>query len=236
MADYDAMSKKAAELFAQELRENKNGVFGFATGSTPVGMYKELVRMYEEGTVDFTGITAFNLDEYYPIQRSDPQSYYYFMNQHLFGPVKLPEDRRYIPDGTAADAIEESAAYEQKIVKVGGIDLQVLGIGQNGHIGFNEPAEPLDPMTGLVALAEDTIQINSRFFSSPDDVPRNAISMGMYSVMMAKRILLLASGESKAAILRDSFNGPLTTLVPASLLQLHQNVTIVTDEAAARLL
>jgi len=234
--DYDAMSQKAAEVFAKAVKANPTGAFGFATGSTPEGMYNNLVQMQSTGKVDLTGIIAFNLDEYYPIKPDDPQSYYYYMRQKLFDKLGLDAASTFIPDGQAKDPKAECAAYDEKIAKAGGIDTQILGIGNNGHIGFNEPDQNLQATTNLVALAEDTIESNARFFSSPEDVPRHAISMGMHTILMAKRILLLATGEGKAKILQEALWGPITTMVPASLLQLHHHVTIIVDQAAAKYL
>jgi len=234
--DYTAMSQKAAEVFAEAVKANPNGAFGFATGSTPVGMYEALIQMQREGKVDLRGITAFNLDEYYPIQPDDPQSYAYFMRQNLFDGIGLPASSAHIPGGAAKDPIAECAAYDDKIASAGGIDMQILGIGTNGHIGFNEPAQGLKATTSYEPLAEATIESNSRFFASPEDVPRHALTMGMHTIMMARRIILLANGEGKAGILKEALCGPITTMVPASLLQLHQDVTVIIDEAAAKLL
>jgi len=234
--DYEAMSQKAAEIFAAAVKANPAGAFGFATGSTPVGMYEALIKMQSAGKADLRGITAFNLDEYYPIKPDDPQSYNYFMRQNLFDGIDFPASSAYIPDGAACDPIAECAAYDEKIAKAGGLDMQILGIGGNGHIGFNEPSEELLAATSYVPLAEATIESNARFFDSPDDVPRNALTMGIHSIMMARRIILLASGEGKARILREALCGPITTMVPASLLQLHRDVTVVIDEAAAKFL
>ena len=234
--DYTAMSQKAAEIFAEAVNANPAGAFGFATGSSPIGMYEALMQLQKSGKVDLTRITAFNLDEYYPIKSSDPQSYHFFMRQNLFDSVELPATNAHIPSGEAPDPIAECAAYDEKIAKAGGIDVQILGIGLNGHIGFNEPAKGLMAATGHVPLAEETIKSNARHFASPQDVPCHALTMGLNSIMMARRIILLASGESKADILHEALCGPITTFVPASLLQLHHDVTIVADKPAARLL
>jgi glucosamine-6-phosphate deaminase len=230
-ADYDAMSRKAAEFFLEALKSKPDGVYGFATGGTPVGMYQQLIRV----APDVSQMTAFNLDEYYPIRPDDPQSYFYFMRRNLFDGLGLPAERTNIPSGTADDPLAECAAYEQKIQKAGGIDLQILGIGNNGHIGFNEPSEAFTAATNYVPLTEVTIQANARFFESADEVPRHALTMGIRSIMLAKRILLLTSGEGKASILRDSLMGPITPLVPASVLQMHPDVTVIADKAAASL-
>ena len=234
--DYSTMSQKAAEIFAGAVSANPAGAFGFATGSTPVGMYEALIQMQKSGKADLTRITAFNLDEYYPIKPDDPQSYQFFMRKTLFDAIGLPAESTHIPSGQAQDPAAECIAYEEKIVKAGGIHMQILGIGGNGHIGFNEPAQQLMATTGYVPLAEATIEANSRFFASPEDVPRHALTMGIHSIMMARHILLLASGEGKADILHKALCGPITTMVPASLLQLHPSVTIIADQSAARLL
>ena len=232
--DYPAMSKKAAEIFAAAVAAKPHSAFGFATGSTPVGMYESLIQMHNGNKLDMSGITAFNLDEYYPISPDDPQSYRFFMRKNLFDAIGLKNT--HIPDGKATDPIAECAAYEEKIAASGGIEMQILGIGNNGHIGFNEPAGTLMSTTFHTALDESTINANARFFASPEDIPRYALTMGMHSIMMAQQILLLASGEGKAEILLKALAGPITTQVPASLLQLHRNVTIVADKQAARLL
>jgi glucosamine-6-phosphate deaminase len=235
-ADYEAMSQKAAALFSRALRKKPQGVFGFATGSTPIGMYKELIRLHEEEGLDFSGITTFNLDEYHPISRESDKSYYYFMMASLFDYVNIDPDRVYVPDGMAEDVERECLLYEAKMEAAGGIDAQILGIGHNGHIGFNEPSQRFSTNTKHVALKEMTITNNARFFENADEVPRHAITMGIRSIMMARHILLLANGAAKAEILRDALTGPITPLVPASVLQLHPSVTLVADEAAAKLL
>ena len=234
--DYESASKKASEIFAKKVIEMPSGVFGFATGQTPVGMYKELVRLSNEKKIDMTKITAFNLDEYFPISADNPQSYAYFMATNLFDAVKLPKEKRFIPNGEAKEPISECKFYEDKINQSGGIGLQVLGIGNNGHIGFNEPSQEFSNETNYVRLADDTITANSRFFNSIDEVPKHAITMGIYTIMMAKEILLIATGPSKAKILKEALLGPITPTVPASVLQLHHNVSVVTDLEASKYL
>ena len=234
--DYAAASQKASEIFAKKAGEHPTGTFGFATGSTPIGMYKELVRLSSESKIDMTKMTAFNLDEYFPIKANDPQSYAYFMAANLFDAVKLPKENRNIPDGEALDSNEECKLYEKKIAKSGGIKLQILGIGVNGHIGFNEPNSVFSRETNIARLADDTVRANSRFFESMDMVPKHAITMGIYTIMMAEEILLIATGEAKAKILKDALHGPITPQVPASVLQLHRNVSVVTDQEAGKLL
>ena len=234
--DYAAASQKACEIFAKKAREHPTGAFGFATGSTPVGMYKELVKLSDESRIDLTKITAFNLDEYFPIKASDSQSYTYFMAKNLFDAVKLPSENRNIPSGEAKDANEECKSYEDKIVQGGGIKLQVLGIGNNGHIGFNEPASTFSRETSLVKLADATVSANSRFFESIDMVPKHATTMGICTIMMAEEVLLIVTGEAKAGILKEALLGPITPNVPASALQLHRNVSVVTDQDAGKFL
>ena len=234
--DYDALSKTAAQLFAKAVNANPTGTYGFATGSTPEGMYEVLTRMSKAKAVDFTQITAFNLDEYVSLSQDNPQSYCYYMAKRLFDPTGVPLQNRHIPKGDAPCPEAESAAYEQKIAESGGINLQILGIGTNGHIGFNEPADTFAGQTAYVALAEETINVNSRFFNNIDDVPKFAISMGMQTIMMAETLLLLASGDSKAKILREALMGPITPLVPASALQMHRNVIVIADKSAAKYL
>ena len=230
--NYEEMSKAAATLFAAEIMENPKTILGMATGSTPVGLYKELVKMYEAGDLDFSQVFSVNLDEYRGLSHTDPQSYYYFMHEHLFKHVNIREEATFVPDGTNPDAEAACAAHEEIIKKLGGIDLQLLGLGNNGHIGFNEPSEAFEKETHCVDLTESTIQANSRFFDSIDQVPTQAYTMGIKSIMMAKKILIVANGEGKADIVARAFWGPVTPDVPASILQMHPNVTVVCDEAA----
>jgi len=233
--DYEELSIQSARVFSGAVLSKPNGTFGFATGSTPEGMYKELVRLSNEGLVLFSGITAFNLDEYYPIAPSDEQSYSYFMAKKFFDLVGVPLSKRNIP-GANNDPKIDCDLYEEKLASGDLIEMQILGIGTNGHIGFNEPSDTFPGRTHLVRLAESTIKSNAKFFKHPADVPKSAITMGVGTIMMAKRILLMVSGEAKAEILRDALTGPITPLVPASALQLHRNVTIVVDKAAAKYL
>lgn len=230
--NYDEMSRVAAELFAEVLREKPDGVLGLATGDTPIGLYQNLIAMYREGTLDFSHATSVNLDEYYPITPDNDQSYRYFMNHQLFDHVNMDKARTYVPDGTTKDPDAFCREYEAKIDALGGVDVQVLGIGRNGHIGFNEPDDELIPITHLTALTESTIEANARFFASEDDVPKHALTMGVQSVFKARRILVLASGKNKAEAVRGMLNGNLSTRLPASLLQLHPDVTLICDEDA----
>lgn len=230
--NYEEMSRVAAEMFAEVLQKKPDGVLGLATGDTPIGMYQNLIAMYREGTLDFSRASSVNLDEYYPITPDNDQSYRYFMNHQLFDHVNMDKERTYVPDGTVEDADAFCREYEAKIDALGGVDIQVLGIGRNGHIGFNEPDEELIPFTHLTELTASTIEANARFFASEDDVPKHALTMGVQSVFKARRILLLASGENKAEAVRGMLNGNLSTHLPASLLRLHPDVTLICDEAA----
>lgn len=229
--DYDSLSIKAAKLYAECIRENSDGAFGFATGSSPIGMYKELVRLHKEEGLDFSRISAFNLDEYHPIAQDSKHSYYYFMQEHLFDHVNIKNT--YALNGMAVDADAECWYYQDKLRATGGMAMQLLGIGTNGHIGFNEPSDSFEANTRLIPLAEATIKANSQYFDNPSDIPRHAMTMGIRDIMMAKKILLIANGIGKASIVRDAFYGPITPLVPASALQLHPSVTVVLDKEAA---
>lgn len=231
--DYEDMSKKAAAIIAAQVAEKPDCVLGLATGSTPIGTYKNLVEWYENGSLDFSQVRTVNLDEYRGLPRDNDQSYYYFMHDNLFNHVNIDEANTNVPDGTNPDADAECARYEALIASYGGLDLQLLGLGHNGHIGFNEPAQEFDKTTHCVDLQESTIEANKRFFASADDVPKQAYTMGIGTIMKAKKILVVANGEGKADIVAKAFFGPVTPEVPASILQFHPNVTIVVDEAAA---
>ncbi|MDD4569134.1 MAG: glucosamine-6-phosphate deaminase [Tepidanaerobacteraceae bacterium] len=232
--DYSAMSKKAAQIFADEIRQKPNLVLGLATGGTPVGTYQELIRKHNEESLDFSKVVTFNLDEYYGLTPDNSQSYNYYMFENLFNHVNIQKENAHMPDGRASDIKTYCKKYDNQIEKSGGIDLQLLGIGVNGHIGFNEPAEELVVGTHITDLTQDTIKANSRFFDSADQVPTKAITMGIGSIMKAKKIMLLASGKGKAEIMAKLLNNNLvTTKTPASLLMLHQNVMIIMDEEAA---
>ena len=231
--DYEDMSKKAAAIIAAQVAEKPDCVLRLATGSTPIGTYKNLVEWYENGSLDFSQVRTVNLDEYRGLPRDNDQSYYYFMHDNLFNHVNIDEANTNVPDGTNPDADAECARYEALIASYGGQDLQLLGLGHNGHIGFNEPAQEFDKTTHCVDLQESTIEANKRFFASADDVPKQAYTMGIGTIMKAKKILVVANGEGKADIVAKAFFGPVTPEVPASILQFHPNVTIVVDEAAA---
>lgn len=230
--NYAEMSRKAALIIAGQVAVKPDSVLGLATGSTPEGAYSELIKMYRAGDADFSRVTTFNLDEYYPISPQNPQSYRYFMEEKLFRHINVPEERIHIPNGEADDPEEECEAYDIAIKTAGGVDLQVLGIGQNGHIGFNEPAETLYPRTHLTELTESTVRANSRFFSSADEVPRQALTMGMDTIFSARKILLLASGAAKRDAVAAVLSGDITTAVPATLLNLHPDAVLLCDQAA----
>lgn len=230
--DYKELSRKAAGIISAQVIGKPDSVLGLATGSTPVGTYEKLVEWYKNGDLDFSKITSVNLDEYKGLSGDNDQSYRYFMNTNLFDHVNIDKSRTFVPDGTEPDSDIACEKYNAIIEEVGGIDLQLLGIGGNGHIGFNEPADSFIPMTHCVALAESTIQANARFFASMDEVPKYAYTMGIKNIMSAKKVLLLASGSSKAQTVYDSFFGPIVPSVPASVLQLHNDLIVIADEEA----
>lgn len=230
--DYVDMSRKAANIVSAQVIMKPNCVLGLATGSTPIGLYKQLVEWYNKGDLDFSEVMTVNLDEYKGLSRDNDQSYYYFMHQNLFDHVNIPAENTYLPNGMEPDSQKECQEYTNLIQSLGGVDLQLLGIGHNGHIGFNEPGEAFDKQVHCVNLTQSTIEANKRFFASADDVPKQAYTMGIKTIMQAKKILIVASGEDKAEIVRDAFFGPITPKVPASVLQLHNDVTLVADEAA----
>ncbi len=224
---YEQTSLRAAEIVAEQIRNKPESVLGLATGSSPVGMYDELARLCAAGELDFSKITTVNLDEYYGLEPENDQSYRYFMNKNLFDRVNIRKECTYVPDGLTKDPAKECAEYDERIENLGGIDLQVLGMGLNGHIGFNEPDNHFPVGTHLVDLEESTIDANSRFFASRDDVPTQALSMGLKSIMCAKKIVMIVHGKAKEATLEKALNGPVTPEVPASILQLHPDVTVV---------
>ena len=230
------MSEKAALIVASQITVNPKSVLGLATGSTPVGMYKRLIDMYKRSIIDFSQVTTFNLDEYYKLPKENKGSYHYYMMQTFFNHINIPKENIHIPNGMADDIEKECREYEEKIEKAGGIDIQILGIGTNGHIGFNEPSENLNIKTSLVDLTESTIKDNSRFFEDEKDMPTKAISMGIVSIMKAKKIVLLASGENKAQAIRNMSNGYINTKHPASILQAHRDCILIVDKKAAKLI
>lgn len=231
--DYDGISKKAADILVDEINKNPNINLGLATGSTPIGTYKELIERYKAKEVDFSNAKSFNLDEYVGLEGTHPNSYRYFMNENLFDHTNIDKTNTYVPDGKAKDINSYTKEYDNLIEVMGGIDIQILGIGTNGHIAFNEPARELSVGTSVVDLTENTIMDNARFFKSLEEVPKTAITMGIGSILKAKKILLLASGENKREIIKKLLeNDTLTTDLPASFLALHPDVTIIVDEAA----
>ena len=230
--NYQDMSRKAANIISAQIIMKPDCVLGLATGSTPIGTYKKLVEWYNSNDLDFSEVTTVNLDEYKGLPRENDQSYYYFMNDNLFNHVNINKERTFLPDGTEADSEKACKAYEEIIRSVGGADLQLLGMGHNGHIGFNEPSDHFEKETHCVDLAESTIQANKRFFASEADVPRQAYTMGIGTIMSAKKILIVISGADKAETVKKAFFGPITPQVPASILQLHPDVVVVADEAA----
>lgn len=232
--NYDEMSKVAAKELAEVISKKPEATLGLATGGTPVGMYKELIDMYKNGELDFSKVTTVNLDEYVGLSGEHDQSYRYFMDSNLFNHVNIRKEYTYVPNGLAEDMLKECVNYDKRIEELGGIDVQVLGIGSNGHIGFNEPSDTLSLGTHVTDLAESTIEANSRYFVSKEEVPTKALTMGLGAIMKAKKILLMVSGESKAEIMDKVVNGKITTQVPASFLQMHKDVVLIIDEDAAR--
>ena len=230
--DYYDMSRKAANIISAQVIMKPNCVLGLATGSTPIGIYKQLIDWYNKDDLDFSEVTTVNLDEYRGLKRDDPQSYWHFMHENFFDHINIDPDRINLTDGTNLDAEEECRRYDDVIHFVGGIDLQLLGIGHDGHIGFNEPGAAFELGTHCVNLTEETIEANKRFFASKDDVPRQAYTMGIKTIMQARKVLLVASGKDKAAIVKKAFFGPVTPEVPASILQMHPDFTLVGDAEA----
>lgn len=225
--NYEQLSVAAANIIAAQVILKPNSVLGLATGSSPVGAYKELIKKYENGELDFSAVTSVNLDEYIGLDGDNDQSYRYFMNTNLFNHVNIDKSKTFVPSGIATDVEKECKDYDDNIARLGGIDLQLLGIGLDGHIGFNEPDEFFTKATHKVTLDESTIEANARFFESIDDVPRAAVTMGMGGIMGAKKVLLIANGESKKEIIEKAFFGPIDPKVPASILQLHSDLTVI---------
>ncbi len=224
------IAEKAAQQYVELLKKKPNAVLGGATGSTPIGLYKELARLNREGVITFKDVRTFNLDEYVGLDGSHNQSYRYFMNTNLFEHIDIDISNTHVPDGINT---EKAASYDDEINAAGGIDLQILGIGVDGHIGFDEPGTSLDSITHVVELEQNTREVNSRFFESIDEVPTHAVTMGIKTIMNARSIILMAIGSSKADIVKAFIEGPVTTDVPASVLQLHPYCTVYLDEAAA---
>ena len=227
---YEKLSRQAANIISAQVILKPDSVLGLATGSSPLGTYKQLIEWYEKGDVDFSKVTSVNLDEYVGLDGKNDQSYRYFMNKNLFEHINIDINNTFVPNGCAFDLAEEGKRYDEHIAELGGIDLQLLGIGLDGHIGFNEPDKYFVKSTHVVKLHESTIKANSRFFSNQDEVPKRAITMGMVSIMQAKKILLIASGEAKRDILEKAFYGPITPEIPASILQLHPDITVIYSE------
>ncbi len=230
--NYDEMSKVAAKIVAEQVKTNPNSVLGLATGSTPIGMYGELAEMNKRGEIDFKTIRTFNLDEYYPLAADNDQSYRYFMNENLFSKINIDISNTHILNGLCEDTTAECENFEKLIEQNGGIDLQVLGIGQNGHIGFNEPSENLNSRTHLTDLTENTIQANSRFFDDISDVPTQALTMGMGTILKARKIILLAGGKNKHNAVASLLTSSISTEMPASMLKVHNDVTLICDREA----
>ena len=230
--DYDAMSRRAAAIIAAQVVAKPDCVLGLATGSTPIGAYQQLVKWYKQGDLSFAEVHSVNLDEYYGLAPDHDQSYRYFMQDNLFNHVDIVPENTNVPNGLAKDPAAEGERYEKLVASLGYADLQLLGLGRNGHIGFNEPCGDFPKATHLVDLTASTIEANARFFASADDVPKQALTMGIGTIMRARKILVVASGADKAEAIAKAVNGPITPEVPASILQLHPDVTIVGDEAA----
>ncbi len=232
---YEDMSRRAADVIAEAVAKKPSCVLGLATGSTPIGLYADLVSDFTEGKISFKDVSTYNLDEYRGLSGDHDQSYRYFMNVNLFDHVDIDKAATHVPDGSCEDADAACAAYEEAIEATGGVDVQLLGLGHNGHIGFNEPCDEFPKATHCVTLTESTIQANSRLFDSIDEVPREAYTMGIGTIMKAKKILVVANGEGKADIVRRAFFGPVTPEVPASILQFHPDVTVIVDAEAGAL-
>jgi len=231
--DYEELSRRASEILVKEIQDNHEIVLGLATGSTPKRMYELLIEEYKKGSIDFSEVQTFNLDEYIGLSEDNPKSYNYYMQENLFNHINIIPENTHIPNGKAMNLESYCKEYEDSIKRAGGIDVQILGIGTDGHIGFNEPANELEAETCVVNLSESTIKANSRFFASDVMVPREAITMGVGSILKAKKIILLANGEKKRNVIKDLLEKPIiSTHLPVSLLRLHPNVTIIVDEEA----
>jgi glucosamine-6-phosphate deaminase len=230
--DYEQMSKAAAQIVVDVLNTKPNAVLGMATGSTPLGLYQELVRLHREQQLDFSRVTTFNLDEYVGLPVNHPQSYHYFMHEHFFQHVNIPRQNINIPSGTTSNYPAFCEWYEQRIADCGGIDLQILGIGSDGHIAFNEPGSSLSSRTRLKTLSKQTIDDNARFFEHREDVPVYAITMGVGTILDARTLVLVASGKAKARAIAQAVEGPVTSMITASAIQLHRDATVITDDEA----
>lgn len=233
--NYDEMSQKAAELIAKQINEKPNSVLGLATGSTPIGTYSRLIEMNKNNAIDFKNVVTFNLDEYYPISHSNSQSYHSFMNENLFKYINIDLNNTHIPNGETVEPTTECAEYEKQIEAFGGVDLQILGIGRNGHIGFNEPSNHFTKGSFKVKLTESTIEANSKYFDE-NPMPHYALTMGVGSIMSAKKIILIATGKAKADAVKALVDGEVSPACPASILQFHRDTVIYLDKDAASLL
>lgn len=230
--DYDEVSRKSAQIVAGQVTIKPNCTLGLATGSTPLGTYNNLIKMYEDGDLDFSSVTTYNLDEYYPLDADNDQSYHYYMNENFFSKINIKKENTHILDGKAEDPEKECDLFEKKIIASGGIDLQILGIGQNGHIGFNEPDYSLNSVTHLTDLTENTIKANSRFFEDESMVPTKALTMGIGTILKAKKIILIANGAKKHRVIKALLSGEINTSIPASMLKVHPDVTLICDREA----
>lgn len=228
--NYEKLSRQAANIISAQVIIKPDCVLGLATGSTPIGTYEQLAKWYQKGDIDFSKVRSVNLDEYVGLSGDNEQSYRYFMQKNFFNKINIKRENTFVPNGVAEDIVKECTDYDARIKSFGGIDLQLLGIGLDGHIGFNEPSDCFEKNTHVVGLHESTIKANSRFFDSIDDVPKMAITMGMVSIMQAKKILLIANGKGKEEILNKALYGPITPQIPASILQLHPDITIIYSE------
>ncbi|HWT73989.1 MAG TPA: glucosamine-6-phosphate deaminase [Mobilitalea sp.] len=236
VSDYKEMSRKAANIISAQIILKPDCVLGLATGSTPIGIYQQLIEWYIKGDLDFGEVKTVNLDEYKGLSPENIQSYHYFMKENLFRHVNLKSSNTFIPDGLAWNSEDECNRFNEVIEQLGGIDLQLLGLGHNGHIGFNEPGEAFEKGTHCVTLTQSTINANSRLFNEGEVVPNEAYTMGIRTIMLAKKILLVVSGKDKAEILKKVLTGPITPAVPASILQMHSDFTVIADADAAELL
>lgn len=233
VSDYEQLSEMAADKVASLIKAKPGAVIGFATGSTPLGLYQKLIQYHKNDGLDFSGITTFNLDEYIGLPADHTQSYAYFMHRHLFSHINIDPHRIHLPDGMSEDIEGHCAWYEEQIEQAGGLDLQILGIGANGHLAFNEPGSSLGSRTRIKTLTSETVNSNARFFDTPDQVPRYAITMGVGTIMEARSLLLLASGAGKADAIKATLEGPVTAMVPATIVQLHRDAHTIIDEMAA---
>lgn len=234
--DYEEMCKRVAEVIADEIRKKQDIVLGLATGDTPLGLYKNLIRMHKEEGLDFSKVRTFNLDEYIGLPPTHKESYHYFMHENLFKHINIDPRNVYIPDGMVKNISAYCKWYEEKIREVGGIDIQILGIGRDGHIGFNEPGSSLGSRTRIKTLSKETLEDNARFFWGIENVPKTAITMGIQTITEAKLVILLTSGRKKAEIVKLAIEGPVSSMVPASIMQFHPKAAVVVDQEAASLL